>query len=340
MVAHQIESAPRSSDSQGRLFFCVNTRMDGDVFNHGEMVLHDYSTNQLTQFSKAMGVAAMRFPEKIIERFQHLEPTIAHTIAEVRRQAGSLPGDQLRTLLDEKFDVTVLLKSRGGGAAIAAMFNQYLDTVVGQEGIETVGCSAIASAAHTMFAHGKRRLALPSTKLMMHRAGHRNVANVGAQQRSPEAEGAVQKWIAEVDDPAFERVLLSIQEPERSKMAHLFEREKEPWTAERRINYKAEDAPGFVTAYLDENLPIHVQLSQRYGVPIPLAQFERYAIAEFAMLSEIERDIEKSRFADKDILLSVAEGRLRMRGSFDNQIDGPHIMKLIEHSLSQHLQSA
>lgn len=237
-MSNHIEQAPKSSDAEGRLFFCVNSRMGEEVFNNGQMVLHDYSTDKLSQFSQAMGITAMCAPEKIVERFKGIEPKIADIIATLHQQIASvgIPTDLLNKLLHGKFDVTVLLKSRGGGTSVAAIFNQYFDSVVAQEGVETVACSTAHSAAHTVFAHGKRRIALPSTAFMMHRSAREGVSRDAIGQSPSSVTEPIRKFITEVDDPAIERVLLSIQEPHRSRIAHVFEKDKDSLASERRID--------------------------------------------------------------------------------------------------------
>ena len=328
-MSHAAEKAPRSPDAYGRLFVCINNPVTDASTNHDELILHNYERDSIDQYKTVLGITAHSAPDHFVETLQGVEPNIALQIKTMREAVADMPGELMRKLLHEKFDVTVLIRSTGGGTALAALYNHYFDTVVAREWVETVASTDALSAGLTLFAHGKRRLAFPNTKFMIHRSGKEK--QYGATLTEPH-----KKWVTEVEDPAIDRVLESIREPQRSKLADLFSKERENPAAERRIDFIGRDVPGFVTAYLDEQIPVSKQLEHRYGVTVPMNLYLQYGLSEFALLAQMDRDLSRSQYAQYGIRPVVRNGKLGMDMGVHPGDQLPAILQFLNKSLREH----
>lgn len=331
-MSHTAEQAPRSPDADGRLFACINNPVTDASTNHDELILHDYKSNHVDQYKAVLGITAHSASDNFIEKLQGVEPNVAMQIKTMREAVANMPGELMRKLLHGKFDVTVLIRSTGGGTALAALYNNYFDSVVAKEGIETIASTDALSAGLTLFAHGERRLAFPGTKFMIHRSGKEKQYNSIITEPH-------RKWVTEVEDPAIDRVLESVREPHRAQLANLFAKDRENLAAERRIEFTGQDAPGFVTAYLDEKIPVSQQLEHRYGVQIPMKQYLQYGLSEFALLAQLDRDISQSPYAHYGLRPVVRNGKLGMDMAVHPGDQLPTVGKFLNESVREHTKT-
>lgn len=338
------DPAPRSSDAEGRMFWFLGSSIDNDMMNNSSIAIHRYSTGEYKDFGPLMMGSSLAFPESEIEDLQYSEEDVKASIQHcIENSRKSIPSPLLDAMHNRKFDITVLLKSKGGSVLLERMFKHYFDKVSASSGIETLASSQAFSAGHALFAQGERRLAYPSTKLMIHRPISKKspadiAKNLGVSEQA--VLDGQKHWVENIADPEYDHVLSQISEPSRGAMADLFNQEKEPTTLERKIHYKAKDAPGFITQYLDEDTPLRKQLENRYGIPINPNQYGTSRLAEFAVLSEAERKLQKSEVAQYDIQLNVEGGKIRVRGDFDNQTDNTLVGKNVNAAVDAALREA
>ncbi len=332
--------ALRSPDAEGRMFWCINSKLDATALNTAEVAIHRYRDNAYKSFGAALPVCGFNFPQAEIDRLQYLEPNIQATVENcVQASHQRIPAPLLRVLLEKRFDITVLINSRGGGVSVQRMFSQYMNRIAGSEGIETLATSVAASAAHVLFSQGKERLSYPSTQFLLHRPTfvQADFSERAAQLKVPEKDivAAYEWWVHNEVDPLYDAELASITLPQRQQMTALFEQEKEPVTLERKVKYSGADAPGFITQYLQEDIPLHTQLAQRYGVPVHPAQFHTDPVARFAVLSQIGRRLQRSEVASMGVQVYIEQGKWRIQGDFDNNADGATVLHHVTEAIKE-----
>lgn len=263
-----------------------------DFIDSAQVEISDYDTGERVSIAGGIGLLCRSFGsefQQVLREYIQLVPgSIEKTAGIALRKIEMLKlGNIQRLIQGNHWDVFLLLNGHGLPLEMCLLIDAFVHEQHDKTNITTLTTVQARSALGILFGVGNRRIAMPSTNLMLHSAIDENTK----LPKNIEGFPLLQKYM---DDP-IQKVQQETHGQEKVEISQRYKKAcEDPSNQDRKFLWEAQETPGYVTEYLTAKDPLSAQMETLIERPIKLLEFEGDSVARFILESEVKR-ISKER---------------------------------------------
>jgi len=330
----------RSEGAKGRITFAVSDVITNDPNEDANAVYKDYIDKAQTEVlsyesGKRQNIEGglsllfrTTFKSKMVRVFKDyvkLDPVgIENLLINLWKniEKKSLQ-DIAKSIQDNRWDILLLLNGKGTSLHFALLMEAFIQEQ-GNTLVTTIATSAAKSGHAMLFGIGERRIALPSTKLLLHDAINNRTGSSAIDDSVPELKQHFSKKMDDVIDKTIERT--------KEILDMKFKKQQDSKNHRREIQWEGRESPGYITDYLSEEDPLPGQIATVIGRPINLAEFQTDVVARFALESEAEKRMRKE---GHNISVFSIRDQWKIMGEKVGKVESDRFQKIVMELMSE-----